>query len=118
MDRSSETSPIAPSVRTSTDTTVACAEALRALLAHPVIRSCGWADRLFFRDAALGQPRVDPCEAAAFLGAVIAHRAPDAPLPDAVERARRQLEPARLTFLIANARRHELPLFRAAPTSA
>lgn len=103
-----------PTPRASGSVTGTCGETLWALLAHPVIRGCGWADRLFFRDAACREPRVDPCEAVVFLGAVIAHQAPEASIPDAVQHAGEHLEPARRTFLVANARRHELPLFRAA----
>ncbi|MFN4263232.1 MAG: hypothetical protein ACK4IT_06375 [Thioalkalivibrionaceae bacterium] len=103
-----------------------CTEDLRHLIRHPAIRACGWADRLFFRDADCRQPRVNPCEAVVFLATIArsystdteANAAPNEALSAALTHAAAHLDESRRVFLIGNARRHEMPLFRTLPAAS
>ena len=74
----------------------------------PLIRHCGWAPRLFWRVDDNGSPygkfRVDPLELEVYFAALLGKPAAHAHRLEAIR-------PGRVAFLIANANRHELPLF-------
>lgn len=85
---------------------------LREWFERPQIKQSGWAPRLFWKRAAdgglYGPLRVDPMELEVFFSALLGE-------PSSCADELESLRPQRAAFLAANARRHELPLFTAAP---
>ena len=85
---------------------------LREWFERPQIKQSGWAPRLFWKRAAdgglYGPLRVDPLELEVFFAALLGE-------PSSCADELESLRPQRAAFLAANARRHELPLFTAAP---
>ncbi|WP_018995199.1 hypothetical protein [Thioalkalivibrio sp. ALJ2] len=81
---------------------------LIALYEHPKIQGCNWQPRLFWYPATDGGPygelRVDGRELEVFLSTILGEESTERAGLDAEQEGRG-------TFIAANARRHELPLF-------